>query len=62
MGIFKGIVVILILIFLLLFIFYPEETKAMVKTVGNVILDFGKERTEDMQETFSDAFSQQSGS
>ena len=51
MGILKLLSVILILGIILLFVFYPTETKAMLSTVGNVILDFGKERAHDIQGT-----------
>jgi len=62
MGILRGVAVILILIFIVLFVFYPEETRALVKTVGNLILDFGKERAQDMQQGLTKAAAEKLGS
>ncbi len=58
MGIIRAVAVLLILIFILTFVLYPEETRALVKTVGNLILDFGKDRANDIQGGLAETISE----
>jgi len=51
MGVIKGVMVLIIILLLLSFVMYPDETKNMLKNVGYVVLDFGKERAQDLEQT-----------
>ncbi len=57
MGFIKTILVIVLFLFLLVALFYPEETREMAKSVGMVVLGFGEERVSDIKEGVSEKVS-----